>query len=95
MARIAGVDLPKKKRAEIAKKMQDSDKKGKERVAAINKEAGLTEAQAAAFLKTNQTRVEFQRKVFAMLSDEQKSALPEKLQKSLKRGQRTKKNQQS
>ena len=79
-----------KKRTAIAKKMQGSDLKAKERTAAINKEAGLTEAQAAVFQQTNQSRVEFQRKIFAMLSDEQKAALPEKLQKSLKGGQRGK-----
>ncbi len=73
-----------KKRTEVIKKMQDSELKGKERMDAINKEVGLTEEQAAAMVKINQMRTEFQTKVVGMLSDEQKAALPEKLTNALK-----------
>ncbi|MGB0597327.1 MAG: hypothetical protein ACPGLY_11615 [Rubripirellula sp.] len=75
-----------KKRAEVMKTMSDSELKGKERVAAINKEAGLSEKQAAALVKVNETRLAFQRKIYGMLSDEQKAALPEKMQKLMKAG---------
>lgn len=75
-----------KKRAEVMKSMKDSELKGKERAAAINKEAGLSEKQAAALVKVNETRLAFQRKIYGMLSDEQKAALPEKMQKLMKAG---------
>ncbi|MEM8667978.1 MAG: hypothetical protein AAGG48_10705 [Planctomycetota bacterium] len=79
-----------KKRAAAVKAMKDSDKKGKERVALINKEAGLNEAQATAYQNINKARMDFQRKALALLSDEQKAALPEKLKKNLQRGQKGK-----
>jgi hypothetical protein len=75
-----------KKRAEVMKTMKDSELKGKERAAAINKEAGLSEKQAAALVKVNETRLAFQRKIYGMLSDEQKAALPEKMQKLMQAG---------
>ncbi len=73
-----------KKRTEVMKAMKDSELKGKERTAAINKEAGLSEDQAAALKKVNETRLAFQRKIYGMLSDEQKAALPEQMQKLMK-----------
>ncbi len=80
-----------KKRAEVMKTMKDSELKGKERAAAINKEAGLSEKQAAALVKVNETRLAFQRKIYGMLSDEQKAALPEKMQKLMQAGDKKRK----
>lgn len=70
-----------KKLAEAQKSMKDSELKGKERMAAIQKAAGLTEAQAAALKKSNELRMKMHKEVFALLSDEQKAKLPEKLKK--------------
>jgi hypothetical protein len=73
-----------KKRTEVQKSMKDSDKKGKDLVAAINKEAGFSEAQAASLVKANAVRMKFQRDVVALLTDEQKAKLPERLQRAAK-----------
>ncbi len=77
-----------KKLAEAQKSMKDSELKGKERVAAIHKAAGLTEAQAAALTKANQLRMQMNKDVFAVLTDEQKGKLPEKLQRLANAGKR-------
>ena len=69
------------KLAEAQKSMKDSELKGKERAAALHKAAGLTEAQAAALTKANELRTKMNRDVFAVLTDEQKAKLPEKLQR--------------
>ncbi len=70
-----------KKRAEAAKSLKDSDKKGKARQAAIIEAAGLTEKQAAALTKTTELRQKFQRDVIGMLTDEQKEKLPTALKR--------------
>jgi Spy/CpxP family protein refolding chaperone len=73
-----------KKFMEARKSLRASGKKGKELIAAINEEAGLTEDQAAAMKKINQAQMEFQQKAVALLTDEQKEKLPERLQKPAK-----------
>lgn len=75
-----------KKRAEVVKSMKDSDKKGKELAAAINKEAGYTEAQVAALGESNKVRMKFRADVVAMLTDAQKEKLPKQLQRAAKAG---------
>ena len=79
-----------KKRAEVQKAMKDSGKKGKELVAAINKEAGLSDEQAAALIRVNQVRQKFHKDVIALLTDEQKTKLPERLQRAAKAGEKGK-----
>ncbi|TWU42839.1 hypothetical protein [Novipirellula artificiosorum] len=70
-----------KKRMEAQQSMKDSDKKGSEMVAAINKAAGLTEAQAEAMKKIMAVRQKLQKEVMAILTDEQKELLPERMTK--------------
>ncbi len=70
-----------KKLAEAQKSMKDSELKGKERMAAIHKAAGLTEAQAVALTKSNELRMKMHKEVIAMLSDEQKEKLPQNLKR--------------
>ena len=79
-----------KKRAEVMKSMKDSDKKGKDRTAAVNKEAGVTDAQAAALVEVNKVRTKFKSEVIALLSDEQKEKLPEQLQRAANAGKKGK-----
>ncbi len=79
-----------KKRAEIAKSMKDSDKKGKELAAAINEEAGLSAAQATALEESNKVRSKFQADVVALLTDEQKEKLPKQLQRAANAGKKGK-----
>ena len=79
----AGIDNELiKKRAAVVKAMKDSDKKGKELQAAINKEAGFTEAHAEAMKKVNAARMKFHKDVVAMLTDEQKEKLPARLKRA-------------
>lgn len=70
-----------KKRQEIAKAMADSEKKGAELVAAINKEAGFSEAHAKALKVINEVRMEFNKSVVALLDDGQKEKLPAKMKR--------------
>ncbi len=77
-----------KKRAEVQKAMQKSELKGKELVAAINKEAGFSEAQAAALKAANEIRMKFHKDVVGMLSDEQKEKLPERLKRVANAGKK-------
>lgn len=77
-----------KKRFEIQKAMQDSELKGKELVAAINKEAGISEAQAVALKAANEIRMKFHKDVVGMLSDEQKEKLPERLKRVANAGKK-------
>ena len=79
-----------KKRTEVQKALRESGKKGKELIAEINKAAGFSEAQAAALAKVNQARTKFQKEVIALLSDEQKAKLPERLQRAAKSNQKGK-----
>jgi hypothetical protein len=66
-----------KKRREAQASMKDSDKKGKARVQAIDAAAGLNEKQAAAVAKANALRTKLKTDAVKLLSDEQKSKLPE------------------
>ena len=75
-----------KKRAEASKAVKESGKKGKEMNAAIAEKAGLTKEQMEVFGKMNSARQKFQREVIAMLSDDQKAKLPEKMQRLMKAG---------
>ena len=79
-----------KKLAEAQKSMKDTEKKGKERMAAIHEAAGLTEAQIATIKKTSAARLKFQKEVLALLTDEQKGKLPERLTRAMNRGNQTK-----
>ncbi|NND99832.1 MAG: hypothetical protein HKN47_21130 [Pirellulaceae bacterium] len=73
-----------KKRSEAQKSLRDSGKKGKDLAAAVNEKAGITEAHAAAFQKLNEVRMKFNREVLAMLTDDQKANVPDKMQRLLK-----------
>lgn len=85
-----------KKRAEAVKSFKDSDKKGKELAAAINEKAGYSKEQAAALVKVNQRRSKFQKEVIALLTDEQKENLSDRLKRLTKerkgKGKRKKKD---
>jgi Spy/CpxP family protein refolding chaperone len=70
-----------KKLAAAQKSMKDSELKGKERMAAIHKAAGLTEAQATALKKSNELRMKMHQQVIAMLTAEQKEKLPQNLKR--------------
>ena len=65
-----------KKRAEVAKSMAESDLKGKDRAAAIDKESGFSESQAAAMAKITAVRTKLIKETVALLSAEQKEKLP-------------------
>jgi Spy/CpxP family protein refolding chaperone len=75
-----------KKRSEAQKAVRESGVKGKEMQAAIAEKAGLTEAQVAAFTKLTAARTNFQKAAMALLTDEQKAKVPEKMQRLLKGG---------
>ena len=82
-----------KKRTEVMKKLKESGKSQKELLEAANKEAGLTEAQASALKKANGLRTEMLKGAVALLTDEQKEKLPERLTrlaKQKKRGEKAK-----
>jgi Spy/CpxP family protein refolding chaperone len=68
-----------KTRAVAQKSLKDSGKKGKELMAAANEKAGLTEEQAKALKSVNGIRMKLQKDVIALLTDEQKKDLPEKM----------------
>jgi hypothetical protein len=68
-----------KTRAAAQKSLKDSGKKGKQLMAAVNEKAGLTEEQAKALKGVNGIRMKLQKDVIALLSDEQKKDLPEKM----------------
>lgn len=82
-----------KKRTEAQKALQESGKKGKELQAAINKEAGLNEAQIAAQQKTAEVRTTLQKQVIALLTDEQKEKLPQNLKRVAGAGENAKAKQ--
>ena len=78
----AGITLDlSKKRQEVAKAMADSEKKGAELAAAINKEAGFSEAHAKALKLVNEVRMEFHKSVVALLDDGQKEKLPVRMKR--------------
>ena len=88
----AGITLElTKKRQEVAKAMADSEKKGAELAAAINKEAGFSEAHAKALKLVNDVRMEFHKSVVALLDDGQKEKLPARM-KRFTGGKKGKKN---
>ena len=71
-----------KKIREAQKSMRESDKKGKERVEAINEAAGLTESQVTAIGKIKKIQTSFHKEVIAMLTPEQKENLPRRLKRA-------------
>ena len=75
-----------KKLVETQKSMKDSEKKGKDRMAAVHAAAGLTETQIASLKKVNEARTKFRKEVVAMLTDEQKTKLPEQMTRAMNRG---------
>ncbi len=77
-----------KKRIAAQKSMKDSGKKGKELSAAINEAAGFSTAQVEAQKKSNAVRIKFHKDAIALLSEEQKGKLPERLQRSARAGKR-------
>tara|TARA_R110002049_G_scaffold27321_2_gene94367 strand:- start:646887 stop:647408 length:522 start_codon:yes stop_codon:yes gene_type:complete len=77
-----------KKLAETQRSMKDSEKKGKDRMAAIHEAAGLSEAQIASLKKANEVRGKFQKDVVALLTAEQKTKLPEQLSRTMNRGKK-------
>ncbi len=72
-----------KARAEATKSMKDSELKGKERQAAVNEKAGLTAQQTEGMEEVMTATQSFQKEVFAMLTDDQKASVPERLAKQL------------
>jgi hypothetical protein len=77
-----------KKRAAAAKSLKDSGKNRKEMQAAINKAAGLTEAQIAGWASVTESRRKFYKDAIALLSDEQKEKLPKQLQRAANAGKK-------
>ena len=80
----------RKKIAETQKSMKDSELKGKERMAAVHKAAGLSEAQIAALTKLSELRTKMNKDVMALLTDEQKEKLPEGLKRMANAGKKGK-----
>ncbi|GEM_PF-2237593 len=72
-----------KKMAEVGKAAREEDKKGAELRAAVNAAAGLSENQLAAMKQANELTQKFRKEMLAMLTDEQKAALPAQLKKRL------------
>ncbi len=70
-----------KKRAEAAKELRASGKKGAELIAAINEKTGLTTEQAAALKKTDALRMGLKKAAIGLLSDEQKAKVPKRFLK--------------
>ena len=89
-----------KKRQEVVKAMQDSEKKGVELAEAINKEAGFSEVHAKALKVCNEVRMEFHKSVVALLDDDQKAKLPARMKrftgnkKGKRKGGKTKADQE-
>ena len=75
-----------KKLAAAQKSMKDSEKKGKDRMAAMHEAAGLNEAQIASIKKVAEARMTFQKGAMALLTDDQKAKLPERMAKAANRG---------
>ena len=70
-----------KKLVAAQKSVADQKLKGKERTAAVHKAAGLSEAQSAALAKLNAARGKMNSEIMAVLTDDQKANLPEKLKR--------------
>lgn len=71
--------------AAAQKSMKDSELKGKERLAAIHKAAGINEKQSEAFKKTSEIRGKLKKDVLALLTDAQKEKLPDGLKLAAKK----------
>lgn len=81
-----------KKHAAARKNFANVELKGKERVAAIIKKAGMNEDQAKALKQINGLRTKMNKEVIAMLTDEQKEMLPARMKRAGKqRGSKKKK----
>lgn len=76
-----------KKRYAAMKELRESGKKPGEIFAAVNKQLDLNEAQVKALKQANTARTNLLKSAVALLTDEQKAKLPERLLKSTgKRG---------
>ncbi len=86
-AREAG-GITKEVQAKLAaaqKSMKDSKLKGKERLAAIYKAAGINEKQSEAIKKSNEIRGKLKKEVLALLTDAQKEKLPASMKNAAKK----------
>ena len=79
------------KRTKLVQQLVKDGKKNLEAQAAANKELKLTEAQVAALKKSNGQRMEMMKKIVALLTDEQKAKLPQRLQGRAKPAKKGKK----
>ncbi len=70
-----------KKRAEALKAAREAGKKGKDLAAAANE--GFSEAEKTVLTKSNEITTKFRKQVLALLTDEQKQALPEAVVRTL------------
>ena len=74
-----------KKRAAAQKELKESGKKPGELMKAVNEKAGFSEKHAAGLKKANQVRQKLIKDVVALLSEEQKGKLPERVLQSANR----------
>jgi hypothetical protein len=70
-----------KKRMAAQKELQESGKKGAELIAAVNEKAGITESQAKFFKKMAESRTALLKGAVALLTDEQKEKLPQRVKR--------------
>ncbi|QDV88129.1 hypothetical protein [Planctomycetes bacterium TBK1r] len=75
-----------KKRAAAQKELKESGKKPAEISAAINEKLGLTKDQIAVLKKSNARRASLLKNAVALLTEDQKAKLPERLVKMASRG---------
>lgn len=75
-----------KDRAAAQKELKDSGKKPAEIFAAVNEKLGLNEAQVAALKNSNEKRAALLKSAVALLTDDQKAKLPERLVRLTKAG---------
>ncbi|MCS7468901.1 hypothetical protein NZK35_19790 [Stieleria sp. ICT_E10.1] len=75
-----------KKRVAAQKELRESGKKPAEISAAINEKLGLTKDQIAGLKKSNAMRASLLKNAVALLTEDQKAKLPERLVKMTSRG---------
>lgn len=84
-----------KKRKAAQKSLRKSGKKGKELMAAVNEEVGLTEEQVKALTEIAGLQTKLQQETVALLTDEQMENLPAKMKKELNRAKGKKKGKKA
>ena len=82
-----------RKRAQAQRELKEAGKKGKELFAAINERVGITEDQVKGLKQINAVRAQLQKDVIALLSEEQKEALPDRMKRTKKQGKGKRKKQ--